>query len=63
MFIMWRNRFAKLVNDNSFFCSFLLISHIATPNIVYLLNHVIKVKNPNCLRPKLGQPQKKINVN
>ena len=43
MFIVWLNRFAKLVNFNSFFCCFLLMYHIATPNIGYVLIHVVYV--------------------
>ena len=41
VFIMWLNRFAKLVHVNSFFCYFLLMYHIATPTIGYLLIHVV----------------------
>ena len=43
MFIMWLNRFAKLVDVNSFFCCFLLMYHIATSNIGYLLPQKINI--------------------
>ena len=43
MFIAWLNRFAKLVNVNSFFCCFLLMYHSATPTSGYLLIHVVSV--------------------